>query len=97
MGEETKRRQGTFEWAEARLSAPVSSARSAALTCGWSRGSSRNQRKKTTAQTTPSTPKISKARRQPTNWSTKTTSSGVKAPPQRADSHRMLWAFTRSS
>src|SRR5262245_24173698 len=97
VAEATKRPHGTLVWAEARFSVPVRSARSAAFTCLCSRGSSRNQSQKAPDHTRPSRPKISNERRQPTNCSTNTTRSGVKAPPQRADSHRMLWAFTRSS
>src|SRR5205809_531167 len=70
--------------------------RSAAFTLGCSRGSSRNHRKKKNAQITPKMPNTVNAPRHDIEFNTHTTSSGVKAPPQRALSHMMPCARTRS-
>ena len=87
---------GTCGWSDLPSKVGIS-ASSAALTLGWSAGLSRNQRNQNTHQMTPSTANISKARRQFTYCSTRTSRSGATAPPQRADIHRMPCARTRSS
>src|ERR1035441_7799315 len=74
-----------------------SSAASAAFTLGCERGSSRYQRKKRTAQTTPGRPNSRNAVRQVTCCRQRYTSIGVKAPPSRALIHMMPCARGRSS
>src|ERR1051325_10476401 len=88
---------GTEPWPTAFCAAPSSNAISCAPTFGCVRGSSRNQRLKHTAHTTPIAPNNTNAQRHETNPSTHATSSGVNAPPQRALNHTMPCARTRSA
>ncbi len=69
---------------------------SAALTARCCAGSSRNQNRKTTHQTTPAVAKCTNAHRHPKSRMASSASGGVMAPPQRAKAHIMACAVTRS-